>query len=85
MSGFITNAELRIEAERLVDENERLETENAKLRQLVDYEHTCAVNAGNCFNCPYARVDFEHDSIQGCVMDEMKRLRHELRIEDSHV
>lgn len=34
MSDFITNAELRIEAERLCDENERLEAENAKLREL---------------------------------------------------
>lgn len=33
MSDFITNAELRIEAERLCDENERLEAENAKLRE----------------------------------------------------
>ena len=35
MSGFITNGELRIEAERLCDENERLQTENAKLREYV--------------------------------------------------
>lgn len=35
MSDFITVAELRIEAERLCDENERLEAENAKLRELV--------------------------------------------------
>ena len=35
MSGFITNGELRIEAERLCDENERLQAENAKLRELV--------------------------------------------------
>ena len=34
MSDFITVAELRIEAERLCDENERLEAENAKLREL---------------------------------------------------
>jgi len=33
MSDFITVAELRIEAERLCDENERLEAENAKLRE----------------------------------------------------
>lgn len=32
MSDFITNAELRIEAERLCDENEKLQAENAKLR-----------------------------------------------------
>lgn len=36
MSNFITVAELRIEAERLFDENERLEKENAKLRELIE-------------------------------------------------
>lgn len=49
MSDFITNAELRIEAERLCDENERLEAENAALRELIgiltfctnDEEHDC--------------------------------------------
>lgn len=35
MSNFITNAELRIEAERLCDENERLQAENAKLRDAM--------------------------------------------------
>ena len=35
MSDFITNGELRIEAEHLCDENERLQTENAKLQELV--------------------------------------------------
>jgi len=35
MSEFITNAELRIEAERLCDENEHLRDENAKLRRLL--------------------------------------------------
>ena len=39
MSDFITVAELRIEAERLCDENERLEAENAKLRERVDAAH----------------------------------------------
>jgi len=33
MSEFVTNAELRIEAERLVEENEELRAENAKLRE----------------------------------------------------
>ena len=45
MSDFITNAELRIEAERLCDENERLEAENAKLRE----------RAGNLFNAVFAK------------------------------
>jgi regulator of replication initiation timing len=34
MSDFITNAELRIEAERLCDENDQLKVENVKLREL---------------------------------------------------
>lgn len=37
MSDFITNGELRIEAERLCDENEKLKAENAKLRELLKY------------------------------------------------
>lgn len=36
MSNFITNAELRIEAERLYDENEKLQAENTKLRELME-------------------------------------------------
>lgn len=35
MSDFITNGELRIEAERLCDENEQLKADNAKLRELA--------------------------------------------------
>ena len=39
MSDFITNGELRIEAERLCDENDQLKAENVKLRELVrDYD-----------------------------------------------
>lgn len=36
MSEFITNAELRIEAERLCDENEHLREENAKLKRAAE-------------------------------------------------
>lgn len=35
MSNFITNAELRIEAERLCDENDQLKADNAKLREFI--------------------------------------------------
>ena len=35
MSDFITNGELRMEAERLCDENERLAADNARLRELA--------------------------------------------------
>lgn len=51
MSEFITNGELRMEAERLCDENERLETENAKLRELLRAAWKC-VHAGlSCSDC----------------------------------
>ena len=36
MSDFITNAELRIEAERLCDENEQLRLEKAALERRID-------------------------------------------------
>lgn len=41
MSDFITNAELRIEAERLCDENDQLKDENAKLRELCEDMLSC--------------------------------------------
>lgn len=50
MSDFITNAELRVEAERLCDENERLQAENTKLRELVrDMWHEGAFEPGACY------------------------------------
>lgn len=36
MSEFITNAELRIEAERICDENDQLRAENAKLKRAAE-------------------------------------------------
>lgn len=65
MSDFITNGELPIEAERLCDENERLESENAKLRELVRHMGACiqyldrSDEDGGCVLCPYQSV--EHD------------------------
>lgn len=47
MSDFITVAELRIEAERLCDENEYLQAENAKLRELVSVVHMAYVETLN--------------------------------------
>lgn len=54
MSDFITNAELRIEAERICDENERLVDENAKLRELLRIAGTYCVNGlcGKDDGCP---------------------------------
>ena len=40
MSDFITNAELRIEAECLCDENDQLKTDNAKLREDLEFERS---------------------------------------------
>lgn len=51
MSDFTTNAELRIEAESLCDENERLQIENAKLRELAVDAHACKENDGCCEDC----------------------------------
>ena len=42
MSDFITNAELSIEAERLCDENEHLQAENARLRSELESVGTAA-------------------------------------------
>lgn len=48
MSDFITNSELRIEAERLCDENERLTADNARLRELVRGMYKAFMH-GNCY------------------------------------
>lgn len=52
MSDFITNAKLRIEAERLCDENEKLQAENAKLRELVRNLLTCIKHEECDESCP---------------------------------
>lgn len=51
MSEFITNGELRMEAERLCDENERLEAENAKLRELARAAWKCIHTGASCSDC----------------------------------
>ena len=57
MSGFITNAELRIEAERLCDENDQLKADNAKLRELVRELWFYAEQELVCDEtCPYGAV-----------------------------
>lgn len=53
MSDFITNAELRIEAERLCDENDQLKAENTKLRELCADLRFCKRN--NCLTCNHGR------------------------------
>lgn len=64
MSEFITNAELRIEAERLVDENE-------KLREYVQYvadgvyEGVLCCNKCRFFDGCYNNKKKEHDG-RGC-------------------
>lgn len=54
MGDFITNGELRMEAERLCDENERLATENSNLRKLADAVKEF-VHGTYCEDCPCRR------------------------------
>lgn len=68
MSNFITNGELRIEAERLCDENERLKDENATLRQLATAFADCRnTTCDDCVRWDYAQGKCTLDG----VMEEL--------------
>lgn len=77
MSDFITVAELRIEAERLCDENERLEAENAKLRELA---HLVAeyVSADQCEGCVTKRAcnagELDMCWIRKAILEKLREL-----------
>ena len=59
MSEFITNAELRIEAERLCDEND-------ELRKLVrDFERACG---GLCVDCDHANPYYPEEADEICLL-----------------
>lgn len=82
MSEFITNGELRMEAERLCDENERLETENAKLRLQIHWLKKGDVHA---YEAGYhdGATNYELDHCPSCkniadlqdALDENAKLR----------
>ena len=62
MSDFITNAELRIEAKRLCDENDQLKAENDKLRELCASlfrlaNNECLSDTRHCDDCPMSRSE----------------------------
>jgi hypothetical protein len=82
VSDFITNGELRIEAERLCDENERLQAENAKLRELAvlnwEWAHSCCGN-----NCKMQTEECGYGIDRECnyereIYDRMLELRFEV-------
>ena len=83
MSEFITNGELRMEAERLCDENERLEAENAKLRELVRDAWGDGHTDRSCEGCDIR--DECHDDVDRMRRDGVLRFSRclfELRIEE---
>ena len=83
MSDFITNAELRIEAERLCDENERLQAENAKLREFVtEIMHYAKYSNPDCGLCKHYDECWADDALSlqtGCIICNEAR---ELGIEE---
>ena len=81
MSNFITNGELRIEAERLCDENERLEAENAKLRtQLADVTASMGRVEERCAKLRVERDEWHRVAVsKQDVIDHM----HDARTENS--
>lgn len=72
MSDFITNAELRIEAERLCDENERLQNENAKLRELVA-DFVRQMRLAGCFDCFGGSCEKWGECHGDCVLERRAR------------
>lgn len=74
MSDFITNAELRIEAERLCDENDQLKTEISELRKTLG-EYECKMDAlvdsltGGLLS---KSMDTPNDSIEDAVREHVE-------------
>ena len=61
---------LRIEAERLCDENERLMAENEKLRKIIEAEAFCQ-KYGKCHECVAYRPDTDRWCDQGTWLEEL--------------